>query len=74
MVFNFFKFMGSFFLGSDKNSVTTNENGIWKAMSGIIVYNHNLVKVSDWLTKLIVGVELTQTYNVPVVPKLFKER
>lgn len=28
-------------------------------------YNDNLVQISDWLTKIIVGVGLTQLYNIP---------
>ncbi len=28
-------------------------------------YNDNLVLISDWLTKIIVGVGLTQLYNIP---------
>ena len=28
-------------------------------------YNDNLVQISDWLTKIIVGVGLTQIYNIP---------
>ena len=31
----------------------------------IIVHNDNLVQISDWLTKIIVGVGLTQLYNIP---------
>ena len=30
-----------------------------------IVHNDNLVQISDWLTKIIVGVGLTQLYNIP---------
>src|SRR5688572_14635203 len=36
MVFNFFRFIGSFFI-SDKNSVVNTENAIWKAMKTIIL-------------------------------------
>jgi hypothetical protein len=32
-----------------------------------IVHNDNLVQVSDWLTKIIVGVGLTQLYKIPGV-------
>jgi hypothetical protein len=33
-------------------------------------YNDNLVQVSDWLTKIIVGVGLTQLYQIPHFVKL----
>lgn len=31
----------------------------------VILHNDNLVQISDWLTKIIVGVGLTQLYNIP---------
>lgn len=31
----------------------------------IITQNDNLVQISDWITKIIVGVGLTQLYNIP---------
>src|SRR5688500_2738159 len=31
----------------------------------VIVHNDNLVQISDWLTKIIVGVGLTQLTNIP---------
>lgn len=30
-----------------------------------VIHNDNLVQISDWLTKIIVGVGLTQLYNIP---------
>lgn len=31
----------------------------------LIIHNDNLVQISDWLTKIIVGVGLTQLYEIP---------
>ena len=39
-------------------------HGAENADSGV-VHNDNLVQISDWLTKIIVGVGLTQLYNIP---------
>ena len=36
-----------------------------KSNKPVIVHNDNLVQISDWLTKIIVGVGLTQLYNLP---------
>jgi hypothetical protein len=33
--------------------------------AAVIVQNDNLVQISDWLTKIIVGVGLTQLYKIP---------
>jgi hypothetical protein len=35
----------------------------------VITQNDNLVQISDWLTKIIVGVGLTQLYNIPTYIK-----
>lgn len=35
----------------------------------VIIQNDNLVQVSDWLTKIIVGVGLTQLHNIPFALK-----
>jgi len=44
----------------------TNQNSSDSIISGrAISQNDNLVQISDWLTKIIVGVGLTQLYNIP---------
>jgi hypothetical protein len=36
-----------------------------KGRESIILHNDNLVQISDWFTKIIVGVGLTQLYKIP---------
>jgi hypothetical protein len=36
-----------------------------KGRDSIILHNDNLVQISDWFTKIIVGVGLTQLYKIP---------
>lgn len=43
------------------NSVTGNESG----NHAMVIHNDNLVQISDWVTKIIVGVSLTQMHNIP---------
>lgn len=44
------------------NVASTNSNNI---SNSDVVHNDNLVQISDWLTKIIVGVGLTQLYGIP---------
>lgn len=57
--------LGGFLFGIPKLiQNTTSVPGSGSATT-IILHNDNLVQISDWLTKIIVGVGLTQLYSIP---------
>jgi hypothetical protein len=55
--------LAGFLFGIPKLIQNINPDG--KTDKTRIVHNDNLVQISDWLTKIIVGVGLTQLYNIP---------
>ena len=57
--------LGGFLFGIPKLLQNTTLIPDSKSNKTVILHNDNLVQISDWLTKIIVGVGLTQLYNIP---------
>lgn len=56
---------GGFLFGIPKLIQNTSDTTGLTPNKFLILHNDNLVQISDWLTKIIVGVGLTQLYNIP---------
>lgn len=57
--------MGGFLFGIPRIMSSTSNQTPVKAVSGTVMHNDNLVQISDWITKIIVGVGLTQLNEIP---------
>ncbi len=54
-----------FLFGIPRIMNSTSAQSVLKNSTNIILHNDNLVQISDWLTKIIVGVGLTQINKAP---------
>lgn len=57
--------LGGFLFGIPKLLQNTAVIPNTSSNTTVILHNDNLVQISDWLTKIIVGVGLTQLYSIP---------
>ncbi|MCE3294911.1 MAG: hypothetical protein K0R65_625 [Crocinitomicaceae bacterium] len=57
--------LAGFLFGIPRIIENTSDNAPIKSARGEVLHNDNLVQISDWLTKIIVGVGLTQINKVP---------
>lgn len=63
--FCFGSFSG-FLFGIPRIMNSSSAQSVLKSSKNIILHNDNLVQISDWLTKIIVGVGLTQINSAPM--------
>lgn len=57
--------LAGFLFGIPKIVESSNHKDPIKSRGGEVLHNDNLVQISDWLTKIIVGVGLTQINQIP---------
>lgn len=57
--------LAGFLFGIPKIVESPNRKEPFKSRGGEVLHNDNLVQISDWLTKIMVGVGLTQITKVP---------
>lgn len=62
--FCFGSFSG-FLFGIPRIMNSSSAQSVLRSSKNVILHNDNLVQISDWLTKIIVGVGLTQINNAP---------
>ncbi|MGV3630371.1 MAG: hypothetical protein ACO1O6_04160 [Bacteroidota bacterium] len=58
--------LAGFLFGIPKIVESSTHKDPIKSRGGEVLHNDNLVQISDWLTKIIVGVGLTQINQIPV--------